>query len=40
MANVNLTTGKVEVIEGKGVKDRIVYINEEVLEKLKTWRDR
>ena len=39
-ANVNLTTGKVEVIEGKGAKDRIVYINEEVLEKLKTWRDR
>ena len=37
---VNLTSGKIEVIEGKGAKDRIVYANEKVLEKLKSWRDR
>jgi len=37
---VNLTTGKIEVIEGKGAKDRIVYANDEILEKLKSWRDR
>ena len=37
---LNLTTGKIEVIEGKGAKDRIVYANDEILEKLKSWRDR
>lgn len=29
--NVNLTTGQVKVVEGKGFKDRIVYIDGSML---------
>lgn len=38
--HINLMTGKIEVIEGKGAKDRIVYIKSRVLEVLRIWRER
>lgn len=38
--HINLMSGKLEVIEGKGAKDRIIYINEETIKQLKSWKDR
>ncbi|TDX44579.1 tyrosine-type recombinase/integrase [Orenia marismortui] len=38
--HINLMSGKIEVIEGKGAKDRIVYIKDRVLEVLRSWRER
>ena len=38
--HINLMSGKLEVKEGKGAKDRVVYIGERTLEQLKEWRDR
>ena len=38
--NVNLNSGKLEVVEGKGGKDRILWISEEDLELLRSWRER
>lgn len=38
--NVNLQTGEIKVIEGKGNKDRILWINNKTLELLRIWRKR
>ena len=38
--NLDLRTGRVKVVEGKGNKDRILWINNETLEKLRNWRQR
>ena len=38
--DINLTSGKLEVIEGKGGKDRILWLNLDDLEMLKDWKDR
>ena len=38
--NINLQTGQLKVIQGKGNKDRIIWINEKVLDMLKKWRER
>ena len=38
--NVNLMTGQVKVVEGKGMKDRILYIGEPVIEDLIVWKER
>ena len=38
--NINLMTGQVIVLQGKGNKDRIVYISENTLRELSLWRER
>ena len=38
--SLDLRTGRVKVVEGKGNKDRILWINNETLEKLRNWRQR
>ena len=38
--HLDLQTGKLKVVEGKGSKDRILWINNETLEKLRNWRER
>ena len=38
--DINLLLGHVKVVEGKGLKDRIVYIDDDTLEDLKLWRER
>jgi len=38
--NVDLRTGKIEVKEGKGGKDRILWCGELTLEWLRSWRQR
>ena len=38
--NVNLLTGQVIVLNGKGGKDRIVYISEKTIEVLTKWKER
>lgn len=38
--NVNLMTGQIKVVEGKGMKDRILYIGESVVEDLQAWKER
>lgn len=37
---VNLNSGQVKVVEGKGLKDRIVYIDDNMLEDLREWKER
>ncbi len=37
--NINLINGKIEIIEGKGAKDRILWVNEKTLEELKKWKE-
>lgn len=37
---INLESGKVQIIEGKGAKDRNVWANEETIEQLKEWKER
>ncbi len=37
--NINLMTGKVEIIEGKGAKDRILWVNNGTLNLLKEWKE-
>lgn len=32
--------GQVKVVEGKGLKDRILYIDEEMIEELQKWKER
>ena len=39
-SDINLTSGQVKVVEGKGLKDRIVYIDNNMLEELRSWRER
>ncbi|WP_251963217.1 tyrosine-type recombinase/integrase, partial [Salinibacter ruber] len=38
--HVDLTTGKVMVRDGKGAKDRRLYVGEGVVEELREWMDR
>jgi site-specific recombinase XerD len=38
--HVNLTSGKVMVRDGKGAKDRRLYVGEGVVEELQEWMDR
>jgi len=38
--HIDLQTGKLKVVEGKGAKDRILWINDETLEKVREWRQR
>lgn len=37
---VNLQTGRLKVVSGKGDKDRILWINESTLDTLREWRNR
>ncbi|WP_286675222.1 MULTISPECIES: tyrosine-type recombinase/integrase [unclassified Clostridium] len=36
--DINLMTGQLKVVQGKGHKDRILWINESTIEVLKNWR--
>ena len=38
--DINLTSGKINVIEGKGKKDRTLWVNSEVLDILTHYRER
>src|SRR5699024_4504731 len=38
--HINLMTGRLKVVQGKGAKDRIIYINDDTLEVLKDWKER
>ena len=38
--DIDLNTGKLMVRQGKGAKDRTLWIGEEDLESLRTWRER
>lgn len=38
--NINLMSGKINVIEGKGAKDRILWFNNGALEQIRKWKDR
>ena len=38
--HINLQTGKLKVVQGKGAKDRVIWINDGVLDMLREWRER
>lgn len=38
--DINLQTGKLKVVEGKGGKDRILWVNDHALDMLREWRER
>jgi len=38
--HVNLQTGKLKVVNGKGKKDRVVWFNNGTLELVREWRER
>jgi len=38
--HVDLNTGRIDVREGKGAKDRVVYVGNGLLEELRTWMER
>ena len=38
--DVNLLSGQLKVVEGKGLKDRILYIENNIIEDLRSWRER
>ncbi len=38
--DVNLQTGQVHIKNGKGARDRVLWINERALEVLRSWRER
>ncbi|MFW6027018.1 MAG: tyrosine-type recombinase/integrase, partial [Candidatus Woesearchaeota archaeon] len=38
--NLDLQTGELKVVEGKGEKDRILWVNNGALEQLRSWRKR
>ena len=38
--DINLMTGQLKVVEGKGYKDRILWISESIVEELRTWKDK
>lgn len=38
--DINLISGQLKVVEGKGCKDRILYVNDDMLDDLKAWRER
>lgn len=38
--DINLMTGQLKVVQGKGAKDRVLYVGDTALEELKRWRER
>ena len=38
--DINLTSGKINVIEGKGKKDRVLWVNSNVITSLIRYRER
>lgn len=36
--DINLQTGQLKIVQGKGKKDRIIWINEDMLNELRNWR--
>lgn len=38
--DINLMTGQLKVVAGKGSKDRILWISDSVVEELRVWKDR
>lgn len=38
--DINLMTGQLKVVEGKGSKDRMLYIGENTIEVLEAWREK
>ena len=38
--DIDLMTGQVKVVEGKGLKDRILWLDEETLTMLGKWKQR
>jgi len=40
MNNINLNNGQIKVVQGKGRKDRILWVNGETLQQLKKWIER
>lgn len=38
--DINLMTGQLKVVQGKDVKDRILYIGDDMIKDLRTWRER
>ena len=36
--DINLTTGQLKVVQGKGNKDRMLWIDDDTIEVLKDWR--
>lgn len=37
--DINLMTGQLKVVEGKGAKDRILWISDSVVEELRIWKE-
>lgn len=38
--DINLMTGQLKVVEGKGSKDRILYVDDNTLKELQVWKER
>jgi len=38
--HINLQTGQLKVVQGKGAKDRVIWVNNGVLSMLREWRER
>lgn len=38
--NLDLQAGKIKVVEGKGSKDRVLWVNNGTLDQLRSWRER
>ena len=38
--DINLMTGQLKVVEGKGYKDRILWISESSMEELRIWKEK
>lgn len=38
--DVNLLSGKIKIVEGKGAKDRIIWVNDNILKELQNWKER
>ena len=36
---INLMTGQLKVLEGKGSKDRILWISDSVVEEIRIWKE-
>ena len=38
--DINLMTGQLKVVEGKGAKDRILWISDSIVKELRLWKER
>lgn len=38
--DINLMTGQLKVVEGKGSKDRILWISNSIIEELRLWKEK